>query len=492
MTCLLLAFAAILVWSPPSAAQSRPERHPLAQDPQVAAALTVLDAWIGATTTQKEQPGLSIGIVYDRNLIWAKGYGFADLERRTPATPATIYRIASISKLFTATAIMQLRDAGKLRLDDPVSSKLPWFSIKRTYAGGPPITIRHLITHTSGLPREVTGVNWSDLVFPTRDEMTRVISSQETVFPPEREWKYSNLAVTLAGEVVTQLSGARWAQYIERHILAPLGMTATRAQPVAGMPGLATGYGRRVPGRAREVEPFVDIAAESPAGNMASNVEDLAKFVGLQLQSDSSAGTSVLPRSTLGEMHRIQWLRPDWKSGWGLGFSIRRVGDQVRVGHGGSLPGYRTQIEFAPADQLGVIVLTNANDGDPLEYVNQAFTLLTAPISKARAAPDKLPTPDPSWRQYVGRYVWKFNEMQIQILNGRLTMIVPDADNPWDSRMLLEPVRAHTFRMVAPGVSYGAIGELLTFDLDAAGRVAKVRTPYYYWLPIREETRAAR
>jgi CubicO group peptidase (beta-lactamase class C family) len=122
----------------------------------VAAALTVLDAWITATVAQREQPGLSIGIVYDQDLIWAKGYGYADLQRQVPATPTTIYRIASISKLFTATAIMQLRDAGKLRLDDAVSDRLSWFSIKKTYEGGPPITVRNLITHTSGLPREVT------------------------------------------------------------------------------------------------------------------------------------------------------------------------------------------------------------------------------------------------------------------------------------------------------------------------------------------------
>jgi hypothetical protein len=258
------------------------------------------------------------------------------------------------------------------------------------------------------------------------------------------------------------------------------------------MRGLALGYGRRVPGRTRDLEPFIDIGAESPAGNMASNVEDLARFVALQLRADSSAGAPVLQGSTLREMHRVQWLRQDWKSGWGLGFRIRRVGDQVRIGHGGSLPGFRTQIEIAPSDKLGVIVLTNANDGAPLEYVDQAFTLVTPAIAKAVARPDTAPVPDPAWRQYVGRYAWKFSEMQIQILNGRLTMIVPEDDNPWESRMLLEPAGPHAFRMVSPGFTFGAVGELLTFEMDAAGKVVRVRTPYFYWLPIREDTRATR
>src|SRR5437667_12367657 len=165
-----LAVVTILTWASPSAAQTAAaDRSPLARKPEVTAALTVLDSWIAATVAQREQPGLSIGIVYDQDLVWAKGYGFADLERRLPATPSTIYRIASISKLFTATAIMQLRDGGKLRLDDPVSDRLPWFSIKQTYDGGPPITIRQLITHTSGLPRELSGVNWSDLTVRARE-----------------------------------------------------------------------------------------------------------------------------------------------------------------------------------------------------------------------------------------------------------------------------------------------------------------------------------
>ncbi len=481
-----IAFASTLALASPSpAAQiTAPDRHSLAQKPEVAAALTVLDAWIAATVAQREQPGLSIGIVYDQDLVWAKGYGFADLDGRVPATPSTIYRIASISKLFTATAVMQLRDAGKLQLEDRVSDRLPWFSIKKTHEGGPAITIRQLITHTSGLPREVNGVNWSDLSFPSRDDMLRVLPGQETVFPPDTEWKYSNLAVSLAGETVAQVSGEPWSEYVERHILRPLGMTATRVVPERGMPGLAVGYGRRVPGRKRETEPFVDIGAESPAGNLASNVDDLAKLVSLQLREGPAGGNQILRGSTLREMHRVQWLRPDWQSGWGLGFSVRRVGDEVRVGHGGSLPGHRTQIEIAVAQRLGVIVLTNADDGDPLRYVNQAFTLLSPAVAKAVTPPDMPKVPDPLWQRYVGRYAWKFSEMQIQILNGELTMIVPEADNPWSSRIILRPVAPNAFKMVATGFSYEPIGELLTFEMDAQNRVTRVRTPYFYWLPI--------
>jgi D-alanyl-D-alanine carboxypeptidase len=480
-----------LVFGRTAAADDPGKVRRVATHPEVTAALTVLDSWIEATARQREQPGLSVGVVYDQELIWSKGYGFADAVRKVPATPSTLYRIASISKLFTSTAIMQLRDAGKLRLDDPVKQHLPWFAIRPASPEAQPVTIRHLITHTSGLPREADGVNWSDLTFPDRDAMVKRLGGQEPVFPPETEWKYSNLALTLAGEIVAAASNVPWADYVERHILQPLQMASSRPLPKADTPGLAIGYGRRVPGRPREVEPFVDIGAENPAGSLASNVEDLAKFVSLQLREDGVGGTRILKGSTIREMHRVQWLRSNWQSGWALGFSIRRVGDQVRIGHGGSLPGHRTQVEIAPADKLGIIVLTNANDGEPMRYLNQAFTILTGAIRKAAGPTTPQMTARPEWERYVGRYAWKHEEMHILLLNGTLTMITPDAENPWEGRMILEPVGEHKFRLKPADVSFGAIGEVVTFEVNGSGQVTKVRTPNFYWLPKSEGTASA-
>jgi D-alanyl-D-alanine carboxypeptidase len=392
--------------------------HPISGHPEVAAAIEVLDAWIAATVASREQPGLSIGIVYNQDLIWSKGYGFADLKNKVPAGLSTLYRIASISKLFTATAALQLQDAGKLTLDDPVAKHLAWFKIRAAQAAGSPITIRHLLTHTSGLPREALGLNWTDLKFPAREAMMRGVAEQDAVFPAEKERKYSNLGFALAGEIVTVVSGEPWHEYVQNHILRPLGMTATRTMPEAGLAGLATGYGRRVPGNSREVMPFVDIAAERPAGNLASSVEDLAEFVALQFREEPAGGKQILKGSTLEEMHRVHWLKPDWQSGWGLGFSVRRVGSQVRIGHGGSLPGHRTQIEFVVAEKLGLILLTNANDGEPLRYVNQAFALLSPAFAKLAAASKAAPAADPSWEKYVGAYTSKQSDINIRILNA--------------------------------------------------------------------------
>ena len=145
---LSLALALTLILPTFGATQPALTGAELARHPEVAAALTVLDAWIAAQVTDRELPGLAVGIVHDQSLLWAKGYGWADPDRRIAATPATAYRVGSVSKLFTATAIMQLRDAGKLRLDDPVAVHLPWFRMGGIEAGAPPITVRHLLTHT--------------------------------------------------------------------------------------------------------------------------------------------------------------------------------------------------------------------------------------------------------------------------------------------------------------------------------------------------------
>jgi len=373
-------------------------------------------------------------------------------------------------------------DQGKLKLDDPVSGHLTWFDIKNAQTQGPAITIRHLLTHTSGLPREAVGVNWNDLTFPDRQEMMRRLPGQETVFPAETEWKYSNLGLSIAGEIVAAVSGEPWPQYIDRHILGPLGMAHTMPLPQSDTLGLATGYGRRVPGEKRTVQPFVDIEAERPAGNLASSVEDLTKFVSLQFSDNPPGAPGVLRGSTLREMHRVQWLRPDWQSGWCLGFSTRHVGGQTRVGHGGSLPGHRTMIELAPDIKLGVIVLTNADDGNPGLYLNKAFEIVGPAIIRAAKPPETASVPDPEWEKYVGTYTWQHDDIRIMVLDGKLTFLDPASDNPWDSRVTLEPVSKRSFRAIPSQMNYLLNGEMMTFELDSSGKVVRFGCPNYYWI----------
>src|SRR5262249_13489177 len=292
---------------------------PAEQPPVVNDRIRLLEAWIESQMAYRGQPGLSIGIVQDQDLVWSRGYGFADREGNIPATPDTLYRIASITKTFTATAIMQLRDQGRLELDDPVSKHLSWFRVRPREAGGHPITIRHLLTHVSGLPREADSPYWTTDEFPTREEIIKALPDYEQTFNAETRWKYSNLAVAIAGEVVAAVSGEPWDRYVKGHILDPLGMRATLTDsPRAQVPGLATAYGRRLRDLSRP--PRLNSAAArglAPAAGMMSSVTDLSRYVALQFRAGPDGGNQVLSGATLAEMHRVHWLNPDWQSGQG-------------------------------------------------------------------------------------------------------------------------------------------------------------------------------
>ncbi len=472
---LLAAFTA----PPGITAPPAPEPGALVKHPKVEAALKVLDLWIDARLSDQEKPGLSIGIIHDQELIWAKGYGFANMAQRTPATPKTLYRIASNSKLFTATGILQLRDAGKLQLDDPVAKHLPRFKIINRHPDGPVITIRHLLTHTSGLPREAVGQYWSDGEFPSRDEMLDGLARQETAYPAETRWKYSNLAISLAGEIITAVSGQPYPRYIEEHVLRPLNMLNTHVLPEPSTPGLAVPYGIHRPGRPRTIELFTRSGGLTPAANLASSVEDLAKFASLQFRGGPAGGAQILKGSTLREMRRVHWLQPDWKSGWGLGFSIRREKDEVFFGHGGSVLGNRTQIMLSAKRKLGVIVLMNATDGDPQTYARKAFELLSSPIAEAVKPFETPPVADPAWKKYTGVYtgVNFGHAVHVLVLDGVLTVLSPHSDNPWKSRLTLTPAGEHRFRIEIEGSAGGPAGELAIFEADSAGRVVAMRMP---------------
>lgn len=181
MTTKILAVVLLLAALAPGG-QAQVAR--IAEDPDVAAPLRLYEIWVGEQMAYHHQPGVAIGIVHDQQLVWARGFGYRDVARKLPATTRTVYRIASITKTFTATAILQLRDAGLLQLDDPVKKHLPWFEYRDRFLDAPTITIRHLLTHTSGLPREADFPYWTDRKFPTRDEMIEALHEQESIFEP--------------------------------------------------------------------------------------------------------------------------------------------------------------------------------------------------------------------------------------------------------------------------------------------------------------------
>jgi CubicO group peptidase (beta-lactamase class C family) len=348
------------------------------------------------------------------------------------------------------------------------------------------VTIRHLLTHSGGLPREAAFPYWYDNHFPTREEVIEALPRQEAPYPPEVAWKYSNLGLTLAGEIVAAVSGEPFERYLRRHVLDPLGMTATEVVPSPTTP-LATGYGRRMPDGSRAVRPFSDIRGITPAGGLASTVEDLARYAALQFRDGPAGGSQILKGSTLREMHRVHWLMPDWKSGRGLGFHIVHRSDGDLVGHGGWLGGYQSAFYFRPRDKIAVIALFNADDalpypGAPDSVIDRAFQWVAPAMVKAVTPPAPAPEPRPEWDRYVGKYRSPWGDAQVLIHNGSLVLINPTESDPSATQATLAPLAEHTFRLEG-GSPSGPHGEKVVFELKD-GKVHRVKLGENYLLPV--------
>jgi D-alanyl-D-alanine carboxypeptidase len=458
------------VESSPVAAQSAVTSSRAAGDPEVKGAQRLFSAWLEGQIAYRGLPGIVVGVVADQQLVWAAGFGMANTASKSPMTPRTKFRMASHSKLFTATAIMQLREQGKLRLDDPVSKYLPWFQVKPADPDDPPITIEELLTHGSGLPREA-GAHWTTHEFPTQEELRKLMPERQAAFAPDVRWKYSNLAYSVAGMVVEAVSGEKWADYVERHIYQPLGMTSSSVD--RNVDGLAVGYGRRMPDGSRAVMPFVDARGMASATGITSTVEDMAKFVSAQFRKGTTGGDRILSTGSLRDMHRVRMLENNWTRGNGIGFAVNRVGDKVFVGHGGGYPGYTTQTTINLDSKVGVIVLTNTNDSDPGGIATQLMNTVGEAVAKATAAPPKVVAWDPSWSRFAGYYRGAGGDTQVIELKERLVLLTPNAPNI-DGPVRLEPIGDGTFRYVAPAGG-GPVGEVVRF-VEEGGRVVRMIT----------------
>ena len=443
----------------------------LARDPDVLGAQRLFSAWLEGQVLYRHLPGIAVGVVADQELIWATGFGFADTGKQVAMTPQTKFRMASHSKLFTATAIMQLREQGKLRLDDPVSKYLPWFRVKTAESEDPPITIEELLTHSSGLPREA-GSHWTTFDFPTTEQLRGLMAERQAPFSPDVRWKYSNLAFSIAGMVIEAVSGQQWADYVQQHIYTPLGMSSSSVDQNAA--GLAIGYGRLMPDGTRAVNPFIDARGMAAATGITSTVADMAKFVSAQFTKGRMAGRQILSTGSLREMHRVRVLENNWMQGNAIGFAVRRERDKVFVTHGGSYPGYQTNTLMQIDGKVGVIVLTNADDGNPGLIATQLMnTVGEAVVKAATPASSRTMKWDPSWSRFAGLYRGRGGESQVIELNQRLVIITPNAAN-LDNPIRLEPIGNGQFRYTAP-VGGGPVGEIVRF-VEEGGRVVRMFT----------------
>lgn len=448
----------------------------LADDPRVASSLKLIEIWIDAQLAYEDIPGMSLCIVHDQDLICSRGFGYADVEKKIPASPNTIYSICSISKLFTSIGVMQLRNQGKLHLDDPVRKYLSWFNINDTYPEAPEITLRGILTHSSGLPRESDFPYWTgpEHNFPTREQIIERLSSQEELYPAETYFQYSNLGLTIAGEVIAAVSGQPYAEYVKKNLLDPIGLNDTSPEiPEEHKNGrLATGYSRHLRNGRRKVIPFYLVRGIAPAAGFASTVEDLARFASWQFRQLEKGGKEVVDANTLKEMHRVHWLDQDWNTTWGLGFSVWRHKEKTFVGHSGSCPGYRSHLSMCPKDKIAIVVMTNAHDVSPRIYTQQVFDIIAPAIAKALESPEQAKKAEPDLEKFVGRYERPIGrEMHVFIMNGELAIVSLPTNNPLNSLIKLKRIGKNIFKRVRKD---GNLGEKIVFEPGPDGKVMRL------------------
>ena len=300
-------------------------------------------------------PIVAIALVDDQQIVWAKGFGTVDSATRRDAGPQTVFRVGSVSKLFTDIAIMQLVEQGKLDLDAPVSRYIPDFHPHNPF--GKAITLRQLMSHRSGLVREPPVGSYFDSTSPPLAATIASLNRTTLVYAPETHTKYSNAAIATVGYVLERVAGAPFAQALSKAVLEPLGMTSSGFAPTPILTrDVAPASMWTLDGRMFAAPSFqLGIA---PAGSMYTTVTDLGRFLSALFAGGRGVNGSVLEPETIAQMWTPQFARGGEQSGYGIGFRIGTLDGHKSVGHDGAIYGFATTLQALPNDKLGVVVVT--------------------------------------------------------------------------------------------------------------------------------------
>jgi CubicO group peptidase (beta-lactamase class C family) len=384
LTCLLLT---TLIFAPLVHAQRRfapgAVPPPKFADPErkqkLAAAFPEAERLFLSFVERQQMPGAVLGIIIDGELVWLKATGVRETKDRAPVTPETVFRIASMTKSFTAMAILKLRDEGKLSLDDPVARYVPALAdLPYPTHDSPAITIRHLLTHSEGFPEDNP---WGDRQLAQTDETMRAWMRAGIPFStaPGTAFEYSNYGFAMLGQIVARASGRPYADYLRDNILRPLGMNSSTLE-MSEVPREHIALGYRWEDNTWKAEPILAHGSFGSMGGLWTNLRDLGRYVAFLMSAyppRDEADRGPIKRSSAREMQQVGRFQPAsaFRStvdaplqfnaggyGYGLGISQDCRFSHV-VGHGGGLPGYGSLMRWLPEHGVGLIAMSNRTYG---------------------------------------------------------------------------------------------------------------------------------
>jgi D-alanyl-D-alanine carboxypeptidase len=424
----------------------------------IESSLELINKWLAFQRYYKQLPSISVGIAQGDNTLFEESYGFADLENHIPATSSTQYRIASHSKLFTASAIMRLYEDGKLRLDDPIVDHLEWFASSDN-PDQAEMTIRQLLSHSSGMNRDGDTDHWLNDEFPDLDNLKRQCQAGVRMFDANVNWKYSNMAFSVLGHLIAAVTNKDYETSVRELVIDPMELSRTLPDFTdSSLSEHAIGYNTLMPGETRVTLSHVHARGMNAATGFSSCVTDLLRFYHLH-QLDSG---QFLKDTSKREMQRQQFSKGP--NQWGLGFELGSNANAKLIGHSGGYPGFLSRSGFDPSNNLTIVVLTNSSDSTPgllYEGISSIIHYVHKQRHKLKGGKDNHKLLD----EVSGYYRNRWGVSGIQRVDDGAISFMPSHIYPTETFTRLDYVGEQTFR----DANGGNIGDKTIFKKNPGG-----------------------
>ncbi|MHA1711714.1 MAG: serine hydrolase domain-containing protein, partial [Candidatus Freyarchaeota archaeon] len=438
-----------------------------------------LEKFVLAELESREHPGSSVAVVKDQEIVWSRGFGYSNIEKKIPATPETVYRCASVTKPVLTMGFLQLMEKGKFQLDDPVNDYLD-VKIQIDFKEQP--TIRDLLTHHSGLPTRVPPIYHDRREAPTIKEY--LAKAARSVRPPKRSFAYCNTGFAIIGHLIELFTGKPYDRHLRENVLKPLEMGSSDFDLTPSIEELlAQGYDR-IGGPEESLQPvkpyILGTIPQDPAGSLLSTVIDLAHFLIANMNGGVYKGHRILGEETLREMHRLQAPAGNSRSGMALSW-FRSIHDgHVMLAHTGGMPGFTNHVAFYPELRIGVCWLSNLNDGTG--WRPPAPTALRIVAGEYPSFnPKTIQTVPDEWRRIIGTYGKRGQKRFIRVKNGYLVLEGMGGGELYlekvdETKYLVHGARYDGYELT---FEYGKDGNVKQFDLgnEAVPRYIEEKLP---------------